>query len=362
MQIINYLFLLLSCVPYGSSILISPCAVWNTSGITVAGTGREGSSARQLSYPQGIFVHDKSKLLYVSDSFNGRIQVFPLDRSTTNGVTLISKLLQNFKIYLDNDDDSFPTVYIAVNNADRVEKWTKGAMQGVIIGDRCKGCTGVWLDAEKNVYMTEHNRNRVLKWNRLTNTTSIVAGETDQKGPRADHLSEPQGIYVDKTTQALYIADLTNHRIQKWPNGAKEGVTVAGSSEGDPGSDAKSLDRPYGLRFDEVTKTLYIVDLLNNRIQRWKHGAAEGETLVGGNGQGGANNQFYHPTDLDFDSAGNLYVSDAWNHRVQFFALINNSPCSTPLPTTTFVNSSIRQSPIDLFLAVLLISIAMNLF
>ena len=105
----------------------------------------------------------------------------------------------------------------------------------------------------------------------------------DKKGSRADHLSEPQGIFVDKTTGGLYIADLTNHRIQKWPKGAKKGVTVAGSSDGDPGSDASSLDRSYGLRVDEETKTVYVVDLLNNRIQRWKHGTTEGETIAGGN-------------------------------------------------------------------------------
>jgi hypothetical protein len=55
-------------------------------------------------------------------------------------------------------------------------------------------------------------------------------------------------------------------------------------------------------------------------------------------GEGDESNQFHHPTDLAFDSQGNLYVSDAWNHRVQFFAMINNDPCqetSTVLVTTT---------------------------
>ncbi|UJR22994.1 hypothetical protein I4U23_026021 [Adineta vaga] len=361
MQIaIHSYFAVLCCVSCVFSITISPCAKWNTNGITVAGNGVSGNTPRQLSYPQGIFVHDKTKLLYVSDSYNGRIQVFPLDRSTTTGTTLLPHLNQGFKIYVDDDNETNPSIYIAMNGANRVEKWIKGATHGIPIGDYCAGCTGVWLDGEKNVYMTEHNRNRILKWSRSTNITTVVAGEADTKDPRADHLSEPEGIVVDKTTSALYIADLTNHRIQKWPKGAQEGVTVAGSSDGDPGSDAKSLERPYGLRFDEETKTLYVVDLMNNRIQRWKHGATEGETIAGGNGQGSGKNQFYHPTDLDFDKDGNLYVCEAWNHRIQFFALIDNQPCSGP--STSTVSSSIRRLPTDLFTILFVIAMTIKLF
>ncbi|CAF1154893.1 unnamed protein product [Adineta steineri] len=343
-----YFLLIFYCISSVISIRISPCAKWNTTAITIAGNGIEGDTPTQLSYPQGIFIHDKTKRLFVSDSFNNRIQTFPLDRSTTTGTTIISRISHGFKIYLDDDDTDFPTVYIAMNGANRVEKWIKDATHGIIIGDECRGCTGVWLDKEKNVYMTEHDRSRILKWSPVTDLTTVVAGETDKSGPRADHLKEPQGIFVDKTTNDLYIADLTNHRIQKWLKDAKEGITVAGSSDGDPGSDAKSLDRPYGLRVDEETKTLYIVDLLNNRIQRWKHGAIEGETIAGNNGEGSESTQFHHPTDLDFDSEGNLYVSDAWNHRVQLFTLIDNEPCaesSTSSTTSTLSTTTTTTTP-----------------
>ena len=278
--------IILCCVSSLLSISISPCAKWNTTGKTIAGTGVSGNRPTQLSYPQGIFIHDKSQFLYVSDSYNNRIQVFPLDQSKKEGFTLLSNLKQNYKIYLDDDDNDSdsPTIYIAMNTANRVEKWVKGATKGIPIGDPCRTCTGVWLDKEKNVYMSEHDKHRILQWSPTTNITTTVAGETNKKSSRADHLNEPQGIFVDKTTNALYIADLINHRIQKWEKNAKVGVTVAGSSDGDPGSDAKTLDRPYGLRVDEETKTVYVVDLMNNRIQRWKNGATEGETIAGGNG------------------------------------------------------------------------------
>ncbi|CAF1385416.1 unnamed protein product [Rotaria sordida] len=43
-------------------------------------------------------------------------------------------------------------------------------------------------------------------------------------------------------------------------------------------------------------------------------------------------NQFNTPNDLTFDSEGNLYVCDNWNHRVQMFHIIDNRPCT---PTST---------------------------
>ncbi|CAF1306407.1 unnamed protein product [Rotaria sordida] len=51
------------------------------------------------------------------------------------------------------------------------------------------------------------------------------------------------------------------------------------------------------------------------------------------------NNQFHHPTDLAFDSNGNLYVSDAYNHCVQFFALIDNRSCQAPSTTTVKIST-----------------------
>jgi hypothetical protein len=39
--------------------------------------------------------------------------------------------------------------------------------------------------------------------------------------------------------------------------------------------------------------------------------------------------QFNTPSDLAFDSEGNLYVCDSWNHRIQMFSIIDNESCSS---------------------------------
>ncbi|CAF4756949.1 unnamed protein product, partial [Rotaria sp. Silwood2] len=50
---------------------------------------------------------------------------------------------------------------------------------------------------------------------------------------------------------------------------------------------------------------------------RWLKGATEGQILVGGKGAGSEPDQLNEPIGLSFDRYGNLFVVDAYNHRVQ---------------------------------------------
>jgi hypothetical protein len=54
-------------------------------------------------------------------------------------------------------------------------------------------------------------------------------------GNGANQLNNPQGVFIDGAGQ-IYIADKTNHRIQRWVAGASRGTTIAGDSTGVLGS------------------------------------------------------------------------------------------------------------------------------
>lgn len=95
------------------------------------------------------------------------------------------------------------------------------------------------------------------------------------------------------------------------------GVTVAGGNGAGPA--ANQLNNPNGIVVD-AAGNLYVAEYLNHRIQKWAPGAATGVTIAGGSGAGPAASQLDHPTDLRFDAAGNMYVADALNQRVQKFA------------------------------------------
>ncbi|CAF4016462.1 unnamed protein product [Adineta steineri] len=312
-----------------SSVEISPCAKWNPDGITTAGTGIIGDGPTQLTTPKGLFLLKRTNGLYVADFGNQRVQKFLLNSPSSPATTVAFGINSPSKIYVDDDQDG-PTIYISVFIGNRVEKWLKGALEGIQLGGECRSCFGITVDEENNVYMSESDRHRVVKWSPQTNLTTVVAGQTDERGTDDKYLSKPDGLYFDRSSDALYVADSGNSRIQKWEKNALSGIQVAGGNL--TGEDAGSLDAPNGVWVDEKTKVVYIADEDNHRIVRWLPGASVGDIIAGGQGMGNATYQFNTPTDLTFDSEGNLYVCDNWNHRIQKFLLIENKPCS---PTST---------------------------
>ncbi|MCG8620899.1 MAG: NHL repeat-containing protein, partial [Proteobacteria bacterium] len=65
-----------------------------------------------------------------------------------------------------------------------------------------------------------------------------------------------------------------------------------------------------------ITKKIAISDWDNNRIQILNPDL----TFHSSKGsEGSGNGQFKGPHDIAFDSAGNMYVTDANNHRIQVF-------------------------------------------
>ena len=144
-----------------------------------------------------------------------------------------------------------------------------------------------------------------------------VAGGNDQ-GSAANQLFNPQGIWVDAIGN-LYVTDSYNQRVQKWAPGATSGTTVAGGKGNGIGNAANQFNFPLGVWVD-AAGNVYVADNGNYRIQKWAPGASSGTTVAGGNGQGGAANQFYSVNDVAVDAAGNVYVADADNNRVQKWA------------------------------------------
>jgi sugar lactone lactonase YvrE len=260
---------------------ISPCAKWNATGITVLGTGAAGDASNQLNLPQGLFLHKKTNSLFVADTGNRRVQMLELNQSLAAAQSVVSNVDSLSSVFIDDDG---ATIYVTLRFGNRLEKWIRGASSGEQVGDQCKQCSSVWLDAERNIYMTESGTHSVLKWSTQTNTSTTVAGRTDQQQQTADHLYFPRGIFVSRTNGTLYIADTMNNRIQKWNRDAQEGTTVAGAMSGVSGRDASTLASPQSVWVDEDTGTVYIADSENDRIQRWSPQQTAGNTIAGGSG------------------------------------------------------------------------------
>jgi sugar lactone lactonase YvrE len=147
-----------------------------------------------------------------------------------------------------------------------------------------------------------------------------VAGGNNY-GSAANQLYNPKGVFVDASGY-IYVADQLNQRIQKFPAGstsATNGVTVAGGNG--YGSAANQFKYPNGV-FADGSGNIYVVDEVNQRIQKFPAGstsATNGVTVAGGNGLGSAANQFNYPSGVFVDGSGNIYVADNGNNRIQKF-------------------------------------------
>ncbi|CAF2145682.1 unnamed protein product [Rotaria magnacalcarata] len=82
---------------------------------------------------------------------------------------------------------------------------------------------------------------------------TLVAGGNGQ-GDGLNQLNEPTYLFVDRQ-QNVYVSDQNNKRVMKWDKGAKEGIVVAGGQG--KGSALTQLSDPNGL-FVDTLGTLYV--------------------------------------------------------------------------------------------------------
>ncbi|CAF3423724.1 unnamed protein product [Rotaria sp. Silwood2] len=113
------------------------------------------------------------------------------------------------------------------------------------------------------------------------------------------------------------------------------GVTVAGGN-GDGGA-LNQFSGPVGLFVDD-DQSMVITDFYNHRIMQWKMGDKNGRVVAGGNGLGNRLDQMNGPTDVLIDKETNSLIICEWrNHRVvrwsrrsgttQGEILLNNISC-----------------------------------
>jgi sugar lactone lactonase YvrE len=246
---------------------------WNSRGITVAGT-----SSNQLNGPRGLFFDQKTQISYISDRDNNRIL----------------EVLPNGHIRTIAGD---PNGNSGTGN------------------DRLDGPSAIYVDENRNLFISDTNNHRVQMWKIGSSSGTTVAGQTANPGSALDQLHSPQAIWVDSKNN-LYIADLLNHRIVKWQS--QSSVVVAGGNGA--GNSPNQLNDPVGLYFDEPNNDLYISNYLGHSIMKWKIGETQGTFIAGIVGQNGpSSTQLNHPSTVELDKNGNIYIADTYNHRIQLF-------------------------------------------
>ena len=115
-------------------------------------------------------------------------------------------------------------------------------------------------------------------------------------------------VYVASSMMSLVASD--NHKVQKFN---RRGEVV--KSVGKQGRHIGEFDWPYGIRYHN--HQVYVCDSNNGRVQVFDSNLNFVRSFgTHGDGPG----QFKKPTNIDFDTQGNIYVVDSNKHQVLVFS------------------------------------------
>ena len=127
---------------------------------------------------------------------------------------------------------------------------------------------------------------------------------------------DPRGVAVDGAG-SVYVADTGNHSVQVFDSSLDHTASFGSYGSGDG-------------QFVDITSiavdgsgSVYVADTGNHRVQVfdpfWSHSAAAWSHSATIGSYGWGDGQFRYPRGVAVDGAGNVYVADTYNHRVQVF-------------------------------------------
>ncbi len=188
--------------------------------------------------------------------------------------------------------------------------------EGRILGS----AAGVAVNAGGEVFVF-HRANRVwsepLPTDALTAPTiAVFDGKTGRflREIAAGVFAMPHGLSVDPDGN-LWATDVALHQVIKLsPDGR---VLLTLGTRGEPGDDGQHFNRPTQVGFARDGTILVADGYRNTRIARF---SADGQFLGQWGTPGKGPGQFNTPHGIAIDAAGQVYVADRQNDRVQVFA------------------------------------------
>ncbi|TXN35209.1 hypothetical protein FVB32_11510 [Flagellimonas hymeniacidonis] len=228
--------------------------------------------------------------------------------------------------------DAYGNIYVADTDSHRIRKIDlngtvstfsgsdKGFADGSLTEAKFNKPTGLVIDSNGNIYVTDkdNNRIRIITLDGKVNTLA-GASRGDKDGLGADaNFNSPTGIDVDVDGN-LIVSDNGNHKIKMvTPFGMV--TTIAGSDEGfaDGIGNEAQFNFPFNLAVNK-DGNIYVTDAKNHRIRKV---TPEGNVTTLTGSREGLNNGvlsealFSHPLSIASDDLGNLYVAGS-NYQIR---------------------------------------------
>jgi DNA-binding beta-propeller fold protein YncE len=340
---------------------------FSLAGKLLAVWGKYGSRPGEFNHPWDIAI-DAQDHVYVADTGNGRIQILttsgkplaewkitsllrPLfqrpayavvDRHGNTyvsdpGRNAVEKLSPNGDLLLRwGHTGSGPgqfrrpsgvaldvagNVYVADTSNSRIQEFTSRDRFVAAWPVRLEGTkrrsspTGLAIDSHDRLYVTDPV-NGVVQGYTPAHTLHIQWGWSNPSHPMY-RLKDPEGIAVDRQDN-VYVADTGNHRVVEFAAADLRGTSLPEGHAtamwgGITGPDR--MLRPMSVAVDSRGD----IDVTDGQASQIEVLRSDGKLLARWGRQGSDPGQFQGPTGIALDSAGNFYVVDSGNARIQKF-------------------------------------------
>ena len=294
---------------------------------TVAGSGGQGfagdggqATDAMLNHP-GALAIDPGGALFVLDESNHRIRrIF--------GGTITTYAGNGNRLFYGGDEQAgIPAADAAFSFVGRVAVDENG---NVYVADGDNSRVRIIANATESRYGLNLQAGKVY----------TVAGNGEYGYPQfggrgfESPLGNPRGLALDAAGN-LYISDSSKNVVVKVEKASGQLSLLAGSGgsgHADGTGTAAMFSAPEGMAYSAVTGELYVADRLNNRIRAINVATTTVSTLAGTGVQGATadgdlatTSALNWPTDVALDAMGNLYFTDANNHKVRALCRVSGT-------------------------------------
>ena len=250
----------------------------------------------QLNYNGGGLALDvASQLLYVSDSQNSRVMVFPAVANASWGGSGENALYVLGQTSFSGTGNG--TTQSTLNNPLGLAYDSTNKLLHVVDNGNSRVMI---FPAYGNASWTGSGENALNVLGQSGFTTANCAGGGNGNGATAAGLCQPEDVAVDSADSLVYVSDKQNNRILVFSTvslsdgenasyvlGSPNFITYPGINGGGPFTSRSRMDNPSGLASDSTNKLLYANDQTDSRIMifnvsSWSNGQFSSVTQSGG--------------------------------------------------------------------------------
>src|SRR6266545_3836175 len=251
--------------------------------------------------------------------------------------------------------DAAGNVYIVERDANLIRRINKDGTIVTIAGNGGAGFTGdggkatkaalkhptsIAIDANGDIYVADHDNNRIRRIDAATGIISTFAGMARERpdgtigdnGPATEaFVYGPAGLWLDRGNLYLTEDAYNGNRVRKINLSTKVITTIAGALDGSSGDSgdggpatAAKFDSPEGIVTDSAGN-IFVADLNNGKVRRIAAATSVITTYAGGGTKEGTQSdggpatdaKLSYPAAVAIDNDGNLLVLEIFGlHRV----------------------------------------------